>query len=161
MFTEAITGTDAESFAALIGVPLVSTAALTSRHERDLCIDAVTRCQSHLFMDPDTGVCMRTPRKNASAYISVPELTRVAADRPERLTLVFDQCLSRGREARTQLQEKLAALADGGVTGFAYVSHACFLLVGCDDGQLRRARRLLTADAHLPAARFEGSGGAA
>jgi hypothetical protein len=48
--------------------------------------------------------------------------------RPDALTLVFDQGLRRGFE-RPQVEDKLRYLRDYEVFGFAYVSHACFVVV--------------------------------
>ena len=72
---------------------------------------------------------------------------------PGHLTLVFDQSLARGRE-RQELQDKLSKFAAEGVYGVAYVSHACFVLVGEDSSVLERAPRTLKKESRLPASRF-------
>ena len=156
MFTETVSEAEAAAFSALIGVPLVSTNVLEADADRATYFAEARTCERHLFLDPDTGLRLKVTRNGrAPAYVFGPELVGVAQSRPERLTLVFDQCLARGRE-REGLSEKLTFLSANSVHGLAYTSHACFLLLSCNRALLWRARRGLENDAHLPATRFLG-----
>ncbi|MGA7493863.1 MAG: hypothetical protein WB930_14365 [Syntrophobacteraceae bacterium] len=82
-----------------------------------------------------------------------PELVEIATSRPKLLTLVFDQSLARGKE-REQLSAKLSTLASDGVHGFAYISHACFVLLGCDKKLIQRALDAIKSASLLPSDRF-------
>src|SRR5262249_41098993 len=124
MFTEAVSESDASAFASLMGVPLLSTRILERRTDRNAYFEEARPCDCHLFLDPDTGVHFGAVRSGrAPSYVFGSELIEVARCRPGRLTLVFDQCLARGRE-REGLTEKLASFASSGIHGVAYRSHA-------------------------------------
>ena len=77
----------------------------------------------------------------------------IARARPQLLTLAFDQSVARGKE-RQQLDAKLSAFAHRGLHGLAYVSHACFLLVGDDGDLMKKAADVLREESRLPAGRF-------
>ena len=160
MFTETVSDAGAAAFAALIGVPLVTTRVLNAAVDRNDYFAVAEACEHHLFLDPDTGVQLKVTRNcKARAYVFGAELVRVAQSRPERLTLVFDQSLARGRE-REGLSEKLAFLSEHGIHGVTYKSHASFLLLTSDRILLGKARRLLQDDAHLPETRLLGQNAA-
>jgi hypothetical protein len=89
----------------------------------------------------------------APQYIFSRELVDIAKACPERLLLVYDQSLARGAE-RQQLQNKLSALAAEGVYGGAYVSHACFVLLGTDRLIVADALESLERESGSPAERF-------
>jgi hypothetical protein len=94
MFTEAVSDADAAVFSALIGVPLVTTGVLKAGVDRTAYFADAEVCEHHLFLDPDTGIQLNATRNGkAPAYVFGSELVRLAQRRPERLTLVFDQCL--------------------------------------------------------------------
>jgi hypothetical protein len=67
--------------------------------------------------------------------------------------LVFDQSLARGSE-RQQLQNKLKTFSDQGVHSVAYVSHACFVLMGIDNSLIESAFDMLQGESRLPHRRF-------
>lgn len=81
------------------------------------------------------------------------QLVEIANASPTRLTLVFDQSLARGQECE-QLEGKLSFLAAQGLSAVAYVSHVCFVLVGKDAAQVKRAFRVMKRKSRLPTARF-------
>ena len=64
-----------------------------------------------------------------------------------------DQSLARGR-GREQLEGKLSALAVHGLHGVAYVSHACFVLVGKNRALAKKAFEVLKTESRLPESRF-------
>jgi len=153
MFTEAASVEQATAFSALLGVPLVSTEVLRQGHNRADYFAGARECARHLFLDPDTGIRMKSDGgKKAAAYVFGEELVQIANRSAELLTLVYDQSLSRGSEA-LNLGEKLSVLATRGLHGFAYRSHACFILVGPSLVLARRAHQVLI-EAHLPPERF-------
>jgi hypothetical protein len=154
MLTESFSPKEAQHFAGLLGVPLLSAEVLTRETDRETYFAPARACSVHVFLDPDTGVRVKKTRgRKARAYIFLDELVGIAGRDDRLLTVVFDQCLARGRECEG-LETKLGALLSGGIHGFAYRSHASFLVLGRDRLLVRRARQLLEEDAHLPAARF-------
>jgi hypothetical protein len=155
MLTEPFASEDAERFAALLGVPLLSTEVLTRETDRAKYLAPVRACSLHLFLDPDTGVRVEKTRgKKAPAYLFLDELLEIGGRDEKLLTLVYDQCLARGREVQG-LETKLATLESNGIHGFAYQSHASFLVVGRNQALVHQARQILEKAAHLPARRCQ------
>ena len=66
--------------------------------------------------------------------------------------MTFDQSLARGRE-REQIRAKLARFRAAGLSGFAYVSHASFVILGRPD-LVTQAREQLLTRSLLPAGRL-------
>ena len=89
----------------------------------------------------------------ASAYLFAHELLELCRQRPDSLTLIFDQSLPRGSEAKS-LQEKLRQFSQWGVSGFAYISHACFVFVNRDEGLVEQARNEILSGSKLPEKRL-------
>jgi len=153
MFTEPVNGSGAATFSALLRVPLLSTEVLAQGQDRNEYFTTARSCASHLFLDPDTGVRLKSTRgKKAPAYLLLDELVHIARRQESLLTMVFDQCLQRGAEA-AGLRAKLEELKAQRCYGFAYQSHACFLVVGQDCVLVGRARSILR-EANLPEDRF-------
>src|SRR2546427_9518951 len=101
MFTETVNGSGAATFSALLGVPLLSTEVLAQGQDRNEYFTTAGSCASHLFLDPDTGVRLKSTRgKKAPAYLFLDELVQVARRRLSLLTLVFDQSVQRGAEKK-------------------------------------------------------------
>lgn len=154
MFTEPVSSAEAKVFAQLLGVPLLSREVLAVDTDRTAYFACARSCESHLFLDPDTGLRLEKVNDGKEpAYLLGEELVAIADSRPEWLTLVFDQSVARGKE-REQLKHKLATFARRGLHGFAYVSHACFLLVGRDRDALVTAVKAVQQQSGLPASRF-------
>lgn len=156
MFTESVCPEQADCFARLLGTRILSREVFIAGVDRDAYLAPARDCREHVFLDPDTGIRLRPTRgTKAPQYIFGPELVAIAGARPGRLTLVFDQALPRGAERqRRQLQDKLSALAAQGVHGVAYVSHACFVLVGQDGTAVARAFEMVMKESRLPRSRF-------
>jgi hypothetical protein len=153
MFTEPVAAADVSAFEKLLGVTVISTEVLTVDTDRSAYLACGSSC-GHLFLDPDTGLCMRQRRGvRAPEYLFAGELLRLAEDRFGSLSVVFDQSVGRGSE-RLHLEGKLRALQHHNLFGFAYVSHACFVIVGRDRGLVDRARSQVIARSHLPESRF-------
>ena len=153
MFTEAVTPDESASFSRFLGIHLISEQTLTPETDRaeyfSLC-----RKASNLFLDPDTGVRLSPCRGRKSVnYVFGSELVEWSRVRPRELTLVFDQSFSRGRQTE-HIQEKLEFFEAQGVHGFAYSSHAPFLVLGADLEVVRRARERLLAVSGLPESRL-------
>jgi hypothetical protein len=159
MFTAPFTEAQAREFGRLLGVPLLSAEVLTQGADRGAYLSVARACSGHLFLDPDTGVRLKLTRgKKAPAYLFGGELVDIATRHPDLLTLVFDQALARGGEAAA-LGSKLEWLATQGLHGFAYQSHASFVLVGSDTLLVRKAQQALRCEGHLPESRFVERGG--
>lgn len=154
MFTERVTPEEATVFSRLLGIPLLSSDVLHTETNRQAYFATARACQDHLFLDPDTGLRLKaTAAKVHPSYLFGPELIALVSERPEMLTLVFDQSLARGRE-RQQLAEKMAFLEEHGVFSFAYVSHACFILMSASEELIKKAWEVVQGESRLPAARF-------
>lgn len=153
MFTEQVTSDKAASFSRFLGVCLVSNEPLTPVTDR---AEYFVACKGagNLFLDPDTGVRLSPCRGTKSVnYVFGPELIALSHARPKALTLVFDQSFSRGSQDKN-IQEKLAFFLSRGIHGFAYSSHAPFLLLSGDLELAGRARELLIQVSGLPASRL-------
>ena len=154
MFTEPVSAAQVDQYERLLGTRILSSDVLTNEVDRDAYLVPARDCPDHVFLDPDTGIRLQpTEGRNAPRYLFGLELVAIASARPGRLTLVFDQSLARGAE-RQQLQDKLSNLAAMGVHGVAYVSHACFVLVGMDHSAVAAALESLKRESGLPGSRF-------
>jgi len=154
MFTEPVTPQQAKAFAHLLGSRLLCEQTLTRASDREAYLAPARECSDHVFLDPDTGIRLKpTGGKKAPLFLFGSELVAIAGARPDSLTLVFDQSLARGRE-REQLEGKLSALTVHGLHGVAYVSHACFVLVGKNRALVKRAFEALKTESRLPEGRF-------
>ncbi len=153
MFTESVTPADVAAFEALLGAKVVSTEVLTLDTDRLAYFSCAASC-GNLFLDPDTGLRMRSTRGvRAPEYLFASELVRISEQRPKSLTLVFDQSVGRGSE-QLHLEGKLRDLRHHGVFGTAFVSHVCFVIAGRDRGLVERARSHIVTESKLPATRF-------
>jgi len=113
MFTELVAQDDAAAFGRFLNAPLLSSDQLTPKTDRGAYFAVARTCSSHVFLDPDTGLrLMRRGCKKGPAYVFGAELQAIALDRPDRLTLVFDQSLSR-RAQHGALVEKLSGVGSG------------------------------------------------
>jgi hypothetical protein len=149
MFTEMVSQADVAAFELLLDAKFVSTEVLTLDTNRSAYLACGSSC-GHLLLDPDTGLRIRPTRgAHAPRYVFAAELQRLVEQRPESLTVVFDQCVGRGSE-RMHLEAKLQKLRDHGVFSFAYVSHACFVVAGRNRTLVDRARARVIAESRLP-----------
>lgn len=155
MFTdEFITARQADDFAAFLGIPIITNEPLRRNTNRDAYFSSAREFAGNVFLDPDTGVRIApTTGSNAPSYLFLPEVISLATARPERLVMVFDQSLARGSE-EPQLRNKLKALASRGILGFAYISHACFLVAGVDHRLVMEAHAEILAASRLPPKRL-------
>ena len=153
MFTEPVAPDQAALFARFLGARLVSVEPLTPTTDRAVYFSSC-RSEGNLFLDPDTGVRLEPRRDSESVnYVFGPELVGLSRERPRALTLVFDQSFSRGSEAHL-IQEKLAFFASRGVHGFAYSSHAPFLVLSSQAELVGRAHERLLEVSGLPPSRL-------
>jgi hypothetical protein len=154
MFTDPVSPERLSCYRRLLGTPILSDEVLTSGVDRDAYLAPARDGREHVFLDPDTGIRLRSTRgKKAPQYIFGSELMEIAKVRQGRLTLVYDQSLARGAEGQ-QLQNKLSWFTTEDVYGVAYVSHACFVLLGTDRSMVKGAFELLKKETGLPEYRF-------
>lgn len=154
MFTEELLAEEADRFSRLLGVPLVSREVLGPRTNRNKYFEPACDCDTHVFLDPDTGLRLHSiGGRKAISYLFADELIRIMRARSGRLALVFDQSLEYG-SAREALTVKLAALGRAGLYGTAYVSHACFIIVARESELLSHAVGALQRTTGLPPNRF-------
>lgn len=159
MFTELVTPDQAKIFARFLGADLVSAEELTTKTD---CAAYFSACRNagNLFLDPDTGI-RRKPRSDSKSinYVFGPELVELSQARAERLTLVFDQSYSRGNQ-KSQVRDKLAFFASQDVRGFAYCSHATFLVLSAKAELVTHAHDRLLELSGLPPSRLVTLGAA-
>jgi len=154
MFTESVSSMQADDFAKFLGTRLLCQGILANGVDRIEYLAQARECNEHVFIDPDTGIRLKPTRgKKAPAYIFGTELIEIASARPDKLVLIFDQSLARGAE-RQQLNDKLHTFAANGVHAVAYVSHACFVLMGKNSSLLEKAFDVLQSESRLPRNRF-------
>jgi hypothetical protein len=154
MLTESATAEQIRAFERFLGARMICDEVLTTNTDRESYLLCASRCE-HLFLDPDIGFKLsdehlRAPREK---YLFAHEFVRLSEDRPNALTLVFDQSLPRGKE-RLSMKHKVQELHAAGVHSFAYMSHACFILGGRDEALVRRSFTKLVAESRLPKSRF-------
>ena len=153
MFTHPTSADQAEEFSRFLGVPLVSAEVLTGMRDRS---EYFKSCHQYhnLFLDPDTGIRLKNigPRRS-TGFIFAKEMIDLVRVRPQALTMAFDQSLARGRE-REQIRSKLVHFADQGVHGFAYASHASFVVLGQSKLLIQQAHAKLLASSALPTNRI-------
>lgn len=154
MFTESVDEKDANVLSQLLGIRLLSTDVLYQTTDRKAYFAPALACQNHLFLDPDTGFRLQaTAGRVCPSYLFGNEAIELVSKRPKSLTLVFDQSLARGQE-REQLARKMTFLEENGILSFAYVSHACFILMAKDRGLFGRAWEVVQEKSRLPETRF-------
>lgn len=152
MFTHDVTASEVGRFAAFLGVTVVSAAVLSPETDRGAYFSALDRHQ-RVFLDPDTGIKLNgCPRSAAPAYLLGEELSRLCLEVPARIAVSFDQSLPRGKE-HVALSRKLDYFRNQGLSGFAYRSHACFVLLSRDPTLVEQARERLLQTG-LPGARL-------
>ncbi len=157
MLTESATIDELAAFKRFLGAHVISSEVLTTTTDRSSYLAYASEC-GHLFLDPDTGLKMKTTKSvKAPEYLFASELEYLIKSRPNSLTLVFDQSLQRGNEYAS-LEKKLSTLRSGGVHCFAYVSHACFIVGGSDDALVSKALFDVMAKSMLPESRFLRAG---
>lgn len=153
MFTEPVPERQAQEFSRFLGAELLTTEVLTPKTDRACYFRSSHEC-GHLFLDPDTGLPMNPPGRDAlPRYLLRPELVSMTRERPKSLTLVFDQSLGRGK-AISQMEAKLSELAKEHVCGFAYLSHVGFILVSADERLVSEALNKILSDRSLLASRI-------
>jgi hypothetical protein len=153
MFTHSVTSIQATSFGRLLGVPLASTEVLAPGTDRSSYFSFSAGARS-IFLDPDTGVRLHRREKHRSTeFVFADELVAIASHRPSGLILVFDQSVPRGSE-RPNVEMKLEHMDRHGVAGFAYVSQACFQILGTSNELINEARARVISTSDLPETRL-------
>jgi len=153
MFTGNVEPNDPEKFAAFLNARIVSADVLEGDTNRTDYFALAHSC-GDLFLDPTTGLCLKArPKRKRADYLYASELIQLTEQRPEFLTMVFDQSLARGKE-RTQLMNKLQHLLQQSVPAFAYCSHACFIVASRNRTRLDQAYEHIIRESGLPESRF-------
>ena len=154
MFTKTVTLNEAKEFSSFLGVGLVTWAKFPYKAGRPDYFNKAKLCTDHLLLDPDTGLRL-PPTSPTRRHLMATELLAIAQARPKRLTLVYDQSISRsGGSPKSQIKKKLVWLEDHGLHGFAYVSHVCFILVSLYQHALHNARDKFLQASRLPTTRI-------
>jgi len=151
MFTHEPTRAELVAFESFVGVRVLDPLALPAPR---VGYFGAAGNSTRLLLDPDTGVRLdRFGGKASASYVFADEVVDLSHALPGRMTVVFDQSYSRAEPQETQLRRKLVHLSAAGVTGFAYLSHASFLVLSSEPEVLCQARQRLT-EAHLPETRL-------
>ena len=161
MFTQPEAAADIEVYERLLGAQVIkpSVLNLNDEAERALLFSSASSCSSHLLLDPDTGLQIHGQKlKNpmdAAKYVREDELLIITTARPNKMTIVFDQSVGYGmKQIRPRMEKKLLQLQKRGVHGFAYLSHACFLVVGQDKELIMQAHAKVIELSRLPSDRL-------
>jgi hypothetical protein len=112
------------------------------------------RSARNLFLDPDTGIRLESRGKKPEKYVFASELVEWCRLRSSTLTLIFDQSYSRSVLKENLMKNKLQFFAGQNISGFAYDSHATFLILGADAELVQSARKVLLERSGLPEGRL-------
>ena len=152
MFTDPDPARYAAEYRRLIGVPTVTDQSFVqSGRNRNAWLASARTCRSHLFIDPCTGLPFDKEglpsheNRLDPAFLKASELAQIARERPDELTLVFDQSFHRKKELpiTDQIEQKLDWLEGQRIHGLAYHSHANFVIASMNRDVLLAARHLL------------------
>lgn len=138
-----------------LGVSVASSDVLIPYQHRAKYLSPPARHQ-HIFLDPDKGIKIKqSTGLDSVKYVFGPELVKLCNQVPERLLLVFDQSIPNGLpdDKREYIAKKLDYFRGQGIFGFAYRSHACFLVLSSSELTCRAARDHLL-ESHLPKSRL-------
>ncbi|GEM_PF-1029969 len=152
MFSDEISPDRIKAFERFIDIQVISTNIITASTNRTKHL-AASEHHRHIFIDPDTGIKLEpTNSVKRNKYVFGEELVRLCKQSPERLLLVFDQSVQRGKENQS-IEKKLNYFQSHDLCAFAYVSHACFVVLSASNSVCRNAYdRLL--DSGLPSWRL-------
>ena len=155
MFSSSVCLAFAEEFSSFLEAPLVTTAPVPARSERESYFGHAIAWGStdHLFFDPDTGLSL-PGSKSGEKHLKAEELAKIVTGRRGKLALVYDQSFSRGDNKEDQIKQKLDWLQKRGVYGLVYCSHANFILASSDEKVLSNAETILREVSRLPSNRF-------
>jgi hypothetical protein len=152
MFTHPVTRADVEAFESFLGVRVVASGPFDKDTDRAKHFVTLSE-HHHVFLDPDTGIKLRPTRaKNAANYIFAPEIESLCQSDIERLLLVFDQSVGRGSE-RMHVTKKLSYFTEKGISAFAYMSHACFMVLSASPTRCKEAKEKILSSG-MPAERL-------
>jgi hypothetical protein len=152
MFTGEVTEPEVAELEAFLGVKVAASSTLAVQTDRAAYLRA-DQSWTHIFLDPDTGVRLGPcGGERSTHYVFAQELLDLCHQRPDRLVMVFDQSLARGRTEQ-DTNTKLDYFAANGVFGFAYHSHACFIVLSATQSGVDLARDRVVAS-HMPLARL-------
>jgi len=156
MFTEPVTLGEVVQFEAFLGARVVRPDPVVPGEDRRSYF-ILPSSEHRILVDPNKGVRMGRPsRARASVdYVFPEEVVGLCRGEPRRLVVTFDQSHVRGQEPES-LSGKLAAFRREGVHGFAYRSHACFLVLTADEALATEAQAHLVA-AGLPGDKLIGT----
>ncbi len=153
MFTDDDPAHYASDYCQLVGVPAVETKSFQQvNRDRERWLKPAQAHPGHLLIDPDTGLPFdkkgrpsHQGKSPAAAFLRAGELVHIVKDRPDKLTLIFDQSFHRKKElpVTAQIRQKLGWLEGQRIHALVYNSHAKFLLVSMDRDVLLAARHLL------------------
>jgi hypothetical protein len=153
MLTDDASMEEVAAFEQFVGAKVISTEVLNRATNRNSYFSCVSQC-GNLLLDPDTGLRLEIINGiRAPEFLFASELVNIISDRRSSLTVVFDKSIPRGSEHEA-VKLKLAHLQSHGVHGFAYVSHACFIVASHDKELIKRALNRVSSLSHLPASRF-------
>lgn len=142
MFTDDATADDVRALESFLGVRVVAPTPLSGTTDRAQLFSALAD-HRNVFLDPDTGIKLeRTNGVDSVKYVFASELIALCKESPERLLLVFDQSVPRGGE-EAAIEKKLAHFRTVGIHGFAYLSHACFVVLSATKSHCETAKNNL------------------
>jgi hypothetical protein len=144
MFTHEVSPNFVPEYETFLQARVASADLLTASADRTSYF-AASALGKHVFLDPDTGIRLEPLRRsNAASYVLASEVVELCVHDPERLVVVFDQSLPRSG-TKYAICKKLAYFHQKGLSGFAYVSHSCFVVLSAGAAGCSAARANLIA----------------
>jgi len=144
MFTESWLPDDVSRFESFIGAHVLRAELVPLGALREDYF-LVPPNANRVFVDPNTGIRLEPiGGARSRAFIFARELVGLCAADPARLVVAFDQSHPRGAEQES-LQGKMAHFRREGLSGFAYRSHASFVVLSAAESAVDTARRRLLA----------------
>ena len=155
MFTDDWLPADIESYERLLGGHVLTHELLSLDTDRQQYFRAAAAA-GHVFIDPNTGILVkRTRATKAPIYIFVEELSELVPERPDSFTLVYDQSIANGADARKVEEAKLDILGESGIKGVAYAAPVSFQILSRNQDLIAQARQRLE-ESDIPPHRIAG-----
>ena len=122
--------------------------------------DVAGHRSTHLFLDPDKGI---VEGNRNTETVTVGQVREVAAQRPGRITLVFDPAFRDGGDAQDKVEEKRDLVcAPEDLQGGAVIAKehrtVCFVWLSTDQGEALAVADRLRNRLHIPERRIIAPG---
>ena len=130
-------------------------------------LEAAARCNTHLLIDPDTGLSGPRDARRSNKLIAMQQFIDIvnSHDRRGQITLIYDQSYYRtpgGIDIWQQTTEKLQTLRDSSIHAVAYMAHTGtmlrFIWASTHGQTITDATRTMQLQSRYPYCRFVDDG---